>query len=109
MRYLEGLSAGARLLGVMPKSGEYQDLLPRAAILEVAPDGSDLESSLDADLANQEGWSAVEHATSLVRAHHSWERRAEQIRDRLAFNAHVDLHRTAPIRPSSPATAGVED
>ena len=109
MRYLEGLSAGARLLGVMPKSGEYQDLLPRAAILEVAPDGSDLESCLDADYANREGWTAVEHARNLVRAHHSWERRAEQIRDRLAFNAHVDLHRTAPVLPSSAATAGAEE
>lgn len=28
MRYLEGLAAGARLLGVLPKSGEFQDLLP---------------------------------------------------------------------------------
>ncbi len=32
MRYLEGLSAGARLLSVLPGSGEYADLLPMDAI-----------------------------------------------------------------------------
>jgi hypothetical protein len=108
MRYLEGLSAGARLLGVLPKSGEYEELLPRAAILEVAPDGSDLETCLDADRANQEGWVAVEHARSIVRTHHSWERRAEQIRDRLAFNVHVDVNPTPPVLPTSRATAGIQ-
>src|SRR5205807_1465808 len=50
MRYLEGLAGGARLLGVLPKSGEFEDLLPREAICEVAPDGSDLTEKLDADV-----------------------------------------------------------
>jgi hypothetical protein len=109
MRYLEGLSAGARLLGVLPKSGEYQDLLPRAAILEVAPDGSDLEARLDADAGYREGWAAVEQARILVRSHHSWERRAEQIRGRLACGATVDLHRTGPVLPPAPLPAGASD
>ena len=38
MRYMEGLAAGARLLGVLPRSGEYEALLPLDAILQVAPD-----------------------------------------------------------------------
>lgn len=84
MRYLEGLAAGARLLGVLPRSGEFQDLLPRDAICEVAPDGSDLAEKLDADVHNAEGWRAVERAGELVRREHSWRRRAEQIHEALA-------------------------
>jgi hypothetical protein len=91
MRYMEGLSAGARLLGVLPKSGEYEDLLPREAILEVAPDGSDLAERLDADMYNREGWEAVEQARFLVREHHSWRRRAEQIYTRLATGKGIDV------------------
>ena len=87
MRYIEGLSAGARLLGILPKSGEYEALLPRRAILEVAPDGSDLAQRLGADAIDREGWDAVRHASSLVRQHHSWERRAEQISARLGYGA----------------------
>jgi hypothetical protein len=83
MRYLEGLSAGARLLGVLPSSGEYELLLPLDAILQVAPDGSDLSAKLDADQNNPAARLAVEHARTLVRAHHSWARRAEQIFNRL--------------------------
>ncbi|HEY2651145.1 MAG TPA: glycosyltransferase, partial [Solirubrobacteraceae bacterium] len=84
MRYMEGLAAGARLLGALPKSGEFQDLLPRDAICEVAPDGSDLAERLDADAQNQDGWRAVERAGELVRREHSWTRRAEQIYETLA-------------------------
>jgi hypothetical protein len=84
MRYLEGLAAGTRLLGVLPGSGEFQDLLPRSAICEVAPDGSDLAEKLDADVHNAEGWRAVERAGELVRREHSWRRRAQQIYDALA-------------------------
>ncbi len=84
MRYLEGLAAGARLLGVLPGSGEYERLLPLDAILTVAPDGSDLAAKLDADRANREARSAVERARVLVREQHSWARRAEQIFDRLS-------------------------
>jgi hypothetical protein len=83
MRYLEGLSAGARLLGVLPGSGEYDALLPRDAILTVAADGSDLAERLDADQANPAADKAVASACELVRRDHSWERRAEQIHERL--------------------------
>lgn len=84
MRYFEGLAAGARLLGVVPRSGEFQDLLPRNIICEVAPDGSDLAAKLDADLHNADGWHAVERASELVAAEHSWRRRSEQIYERLS-------------------------
>ncbi len=83
MRYLEGLSAGARLIGVLPGSGEYEMLLPLNAILQVAPDGSDLAAKLDADRDNPDARVAVERARLFVREHHSWARRAEQILDRL--------------------------
>jgi len=83
MRYLEGLSSGARLLGTLPGSGEYDALLPRDAILEVAPDGSDLARKLDADRQNPDSFAAVERARAHVRENHSWRKRAEQIFDRL--------------------------
>jgi hypothetical protein len=83
MRYMEGLAAGARLLGVLPRSGEYEALLPLDAILQVAPDGSDLAERLDADQHNPGARAAVERATGLVRSKHSWARRAQQIYDRL--------------------------
>lgn len=83
MRYLEGLAAGARLLGVLPRSGEYERLLPLDAILVVAPDGSDLAAKLDADRENPAARAAVDRARLLVREQHSWERRAQQIFDRL--------------------------
>ena len=79
MRYMEGLAAGARLLGVLPKSGEFEDLLPRNAICEVASDGSDLADKLDADVDQPDGWRAVERASELVRTEHSWRRRAQRI------------------------------
>jgi hypothetical protein len=84
MRYLEGLSAGARLLGVLPGSGEYTELLPLDAILQVAPDGSDLAGKLDADRQNPYAALAVEKARAVVRSHHSWAKRAEQVFGRLA-------------------------
>ncbi len=91
MRYLEGLAAGARLLGVLPRSGEYELLLPRDAILVVEPDGSDLTEKLDADRANPEGRAAVERARILVREHHSWAKRAEQIYDRLSTGKAIEF------------------
>jgi hypothetical protein len=84
MRYLEGLASGSRLLGVLPRSGEFEDLMPRSALCEVAPDGSDLAEKLDADAGNAEGWRAVERATELVAAEHSWARRAQQIHETLS-------------------------
>ena len=83
MRYLEGLAAGSRLLGVLPKSGEFEDLIPRSAICEVALDGSDLAAKLDADVSDDDAWRAVEEAGALVREEHSWRRRARQIYEKL--------------------------
>lgn len=79
MRYLEGLASGARLLGVLPKSGEFEHLIPRNALCEVKADGSDLAEKLDADLHNADAWRAVDQACKLVRREHSWARRAQQI------------------------------
>jgi hypothetical protein len=87
MRYFEGLAAGARLLGVRPGSGEYDHLLPRDAILEVAPDGSDLAAKLDADRSDPTRHLAVERARRVVRRHHSWKSRAEQVYRRLTGGA----------------------
>lgn len=91
MRYMEGLSAGARLLGVLPRSGEYEALLPRDAVLEVEPDGSDLAVKLDADVASNGGKEAVEWARAVVREHHSWARRADQIYDRLTTGCRIEF------------------
>ena len=79
MRYMEGLAAGARLLGVLPRSGEYEALLPEAAILQVSPDGSDLDARLDDDRRDPSAAAAVLLGQDIVRAEHSWARRAEQI------------------------------
>jgi hypothetical protein len=84
MRYLEGLAAGSRLLGVLPESGEYESLLPLDAILQVAPDGSDLAEKLDMDRCVPGSHPAVLRACTLVRARHSWAARAQQIYDRLS-------------------------
>jgi Glycosyl transferases group 1 len=79
MRYLEGLAAGTRLLGVLPRSGEYEALLPTDAICQVAPDGSDLVDRLDEDRGNPEAQCAVDAAGAFVRKYHSWQWRTEQI------------------------------
>jgi len=99
MRYLEGLSSGARLLGTLPRSGEYERLLPLDAILHVAPDGSDLAAKLDADRENPDARLAVDRAQALVRQHHSWARRAEQIFRRLAMGEATGFDQE--ISPSS--------
>ena len=84
MRYLEGIAAGTRLLGVVPQSGEFDELLPRDAIFEVAPDGSDLAERLDFDQRRWiEAQACVARARDTVLAQHSWRRRAEQIYRRL--------------------------
>jgi len=80
MRYLEGLSAGCRLLGVLPRSGEFEKLLPVSAILQVKPDGTDFEEQYAADRNHEEGWAAVKNACAVVREHHSWSARAKEIR-----------------------------
>lgn len=85
MRYLEGLAAGAKLLGVLPRSGEYERIgLSRDAILEVCLDGSDLAQKLDSDARQLADDAAVARARDFVKKHHSWATRAEQIYARLS-------------------------
>ncbi len=104
MRYLEGLAAGARLLGTLPKSGEYERLLPLDAICQVAEDGSDLAEKLDADRSNPGRLRAVEAAGALVREHHSWRRRGEQIYDRLATGAPLVFPSPQSAKPGAPGS-----
>jgi hypothetical protein len=83
VRYLEGLGAGARLLGVLPRSGEFQDLLPMDALVECAADGANLPAVLaeaDADPQWEEKRVA---ARDLVHESHGWEKRARHIYDRI--------------------------
>jgi hypothetical protein len=86
MRYMEGLAGGARILGVLPRSGEFEAILPVDSILQVAPDGSDLAAKLDSDRANPDSRLAVERARQIVRTHHSWTSRAKQIYELLNFD-----------------------
>jgi hypothetical protein len=84
MRYFEGLAAGTRLLGVLPRSGEYESILPTDAFCQVSPDGSDLARILDEDRSNPSNQRVVDAACAFVREHHSWSRRAEQVFNHLA-------------------------
>jgi hypothetical protein len=83
-RYLEGPAAGSRLLGVIPGDrAEYDELLPEGAMVECAPDGSDLAEVLeraDADPRFDERRLAVRDH---VQREHSWERRAVDVYERL--------------------------
>ena len=91
-RYFEGLAAGTRLLGPPPASGEYEALLPTDALCEVSLDGSDLAERLDRDRENPDYQRAVDAAATLVREHHSWRRRGQQIYDFLEHGGPLDLH-----------------
>jgi hypothetical protein len=91
-RYFEGLAAGTRLLGSLPASGEYEALLPTDALCEVALDGSDLAERLDRDRQNPDHQCAVDAAATLVREHHSWRRRGQQIYDFLKHGGPMDLN-----------------
>jgi hypothetical protein len=85
MRYIEGLAAGTRLVGVLPRSGEYEQLLPLDAILQVAPDGSDLAARFEEDRENWTARSAaVAEACEQVRREHSWRARANRVMDVLS-------------------------
>jgi hypothetical protein len=92
MRYFEGLAAGTRLLGPIPASGEYNALLPTDALCEVSLDGSDLAERLDRDRQNSDNQCAVDAAAALVREHHSWRRRGQQIYSYLEHGGPLDLH-----------------
>jgi hypothetical protein len=85
MRYFEGPAAGCRLLGVLPRSGEFVAVLPRESILEVAPDGSDFAARFEADRLDTSGWDAAAEASRTVRRDHGWDSRARAIRDEIAM------------------------
>ena len=104
MRYFEGLAAGTRLLGVLPRSGEYESILPTNAFCQVSPDGSDLAERLDEDRSNPDNQRAVEAASEFVREHHSWRRRAEQVFNHLATGA-PSICARCKMSPSSAASA----
>jgi|GEM_PF-2398910 len=99
MRYYEGLAAGTRLLGVLPRSGEYESILPLDALCQVSPDGSDLAKRLDEDRSNPDNQRAVDAAAAFVREHHSWRRRAEQVFDHLANGAPIEFPTMQKERP----------
>jgi hypothetical protein len=91
-RYFEGLAAGTRLIGTLPASGEYNALLPTDAMCEVSLDGSDLAERLDRDRQNPDNQRAVDAAGALVREHHSWRRRGQQIYSFLEHGGPLDLN-----------------
>ncbi len=91
MRYYEGLAAGTRLLGVLPRSGEYEAILPTDAFCQVSADGSDLAERLDEDRGNPNNQRTVDAACAFVREHHSWRRRGEQVFNHLANGAAIEL------------------
>ncbi len=91
MRYFEGLAAGTRLLGVLPRSGEFESVLSADAFCQVLPDGSDLAKRLDEDRSNPNNQRTVDAVSEFVRQHHSWRRRAEQVFNYLASGATIDI------------------
>jgi Glycosyl transferases group 1 len=101
-RYLEGAGARCRLLGVRPRSGEYELMLPDDALVECAPDGSDLASVLEKADADQDFEAKAAAAHQYVHREHTWERRAVYIYQRLLAIERGD-GRSAKGRPISPA------
>jgi hypothetical protein len=84
-RYLEGPAAGSRLLGVIPGDrAEYDELLPAAAMVEVAPDGSDLEEVLARADADPDAERRRIEVRDLVCREHGWDRRAATVYHRLS-------------------------
>ena len=82
-RYLEGLGAGCLLLGALPGSGEFERLLSKDAIVECAPDGSDLSAMLDAADARADLDGAAAKLCQEVHREHTWENRARHVYERL--------------------------
>ncbi|CAN5268289.1 hypothetical protein BH20ACT13_BH20ACT13_16090 [soil metagenome] len=82
-RYLEGAGAGCRLLGVRPRSGEFELMLPDDSLVECATDGSDLASVLDKADADPDFDAKASAACAHVHREHTWERRAVHIYNRL--------------------------
>ena len=105
LRYLEGVGSGCRLLGARPASGEFDLMLPPDALVECAPDGSDLDEVLGS--ADDDPSFAARAAAASVYAHseHTWERRAEAIHGRLRGEPEQDLFQVGR-RAETPAAAG---
>jgi Glycosyl transferases group 1 len=82
-RFLEGVGAGCRLLGIRPRSGEFELLLTEEALVECAPDGSDLSDVLDEADADSAFAAKASAACEHVHREHTWERRAVHIYERL--------------------------
>ena len=103
-RFLEGVGAGCRLLGVRPRSGEFELLLPEEAIVECAPDGSDLADVLEQ--ADSDPEFAAKAAAARERAHHehTWERRAVHIYQRLLAIERGDWESADDGQPPGRAT-----
>lgn len=79
MRYLEGLAAGCRLVGTLPRSGEFESFLPLDSLLQVSPDGCDFAQRFEQDQNNKAGWEATLTASKLVHQKHGWDSRAREI------------------------------
>ncbi len=106
MRYFEGLAAGTRLLGVLPRSGEFESILSTDAFCQVSPDGSDLAIRLDEDRRNPNNQRATDAAGEFVREHHSWRRRGEQVFDYLANGTEIEIRSMQNERLSRVVTRG---
>lgn len=78
-RYLEGLAAGARLLGTRPRSGELEDMVGPSAVVECRLDGSDLEDVLDRADAETGTEVARARLRDIVVSRHTWQGRAANI------------------------------
>jgi hypothetical protein len=91
MRYLEGAAGGCRLLGAKPRSGEFDLMLPHDAIVECAPDGSNLEAVLEEADADPEFDRKAQTACAHVHALHPWSKRADWIYARLQSGPEQDL------------------
>jgi hypothetical protein len=70
----------------------------------VSLDGSDLAERLDRDRQNPDNQRAVDAASTLVREHHSWRRRGQQIYQFLEHGGPLDLH-LMPEAQNSPDIA----
>lgn len=82
-RYLEGLAAGSRLLGVAPVDRERRHFLAPGALLECAADGSDLATVLAADEDGPDLEARRTAARDLVHARHTWADRAVELTEQL--------------------------
>jgi hypothetical protein len=101
-RFLEGVGAGCRLLGVRPRSGEFELLLPNEALVECAPDGSDLADVLEKADSDPDFAAKASAACEHIHREHTWERRAVHVYQRL-LAIHRGDAKTSDGRPTGRA------